>query len=180
MRDLFETFVARHLQNYRPDWDNLSDDVCYISPDEAILSRTHKLFKSRQKPHADLSIIERSAHESPAACARVCEYDGLDVDKILTNNDGTTPSADDMQTALRARQREREDDGAFKLARKCFQWRYHDGVCCTSKSFKLGTPRHSGQDDGGWHSGWYMKGIEDWIATRGECKEVAWRQLFGV
>ena len=176
MKDLFETFVARHLKDYRQDWDNLSDDVCYIDQNPDILSRTEGTLKHRQKDPAQMTYIEKSAHLSATDCSRVCEYEGLDIDANLPKDRPPTP--EELQEALRTGQRLHEHDNAFRLDRKCFQWRYHDGACCTSKSFKLGTPRHAGQNEMGWHSGWYMKGIEDWIKSKGGCKEVAWRQLF--
>jgi hypothetical protein len=176
MKDLFETFVARHLKDYRSGWDNLADDVCYISQDQGVLSRADKVLKRRQKNPDEMTYVEKAAHQSPEACARVCEYEGLDVDADLPTDHA--PIESELQSALRARQRMHEHDTDLKLNRKCFQWRYHDGVCCTSKSFKLGTPRRAAQDEPEWHSGWYMKGIEDWIESKGECKEVAWRQLY--
>ncbi|ROT41193.1 hypothetical protein SODALDRAFT_322382 [Sodiomyces alkalinus F11] len=67
------------------------------------------------------------------------------------------------------------------LDRKCFQYRYHKGVCCTSRSFKLGVPRRDAKAhlpdklEDVWQSGWHLQGISDWIAAKGECREPKWK-----
>ncbi|KAG7118274.1 hypothetical protein HYQ44_005417 [Verticillium longisporum] len=67
------------------------------------------------------------------------------------------------------------------LDRRCFQYRYHNGICCTSRSFKLGAPRREAKGNkidkptDVWHSGWHLQGIEDWIKAKGECDEPRWK-----
>lgn len=76
------------------------------------------------------------------------------------------------------------DDAAIverRKSRQCFQWRYHDGVCCVGKSFRQGKPRRPswedreklGEDRARWHSGWHVSGIRDWVDAMGEC-EAQW------
>jgi hypothetical protein len=173
--------MAPKLVNYRADWDNLSDDVCYIDPTPAILEATDDVLKGRQKKPADLTDIEKEAHKSPEHCARVCQYEGRQ--KGEPEDDLESEDEEEGSQSLRAREpmldliKSKEQKRKEKaLARKCFQYRYHRGACCTSRSFKLGAPKKGKDDADKWHSGWYVKGINNWVKAMGECTEPRWRQ----
>jgi len=150
IRDLYESLIAPKMQKTREDWDNGSDDVCYINPDPEAQERADGQARDRQKKEEEMSEIEKEAWKSPRQCERVCE-------------------SEDPESS---------DDKDKQLGRTCFQYRWHDEVCCTSKSFKLGQPKPEPTDDNSktrWTSGWYMKGIHDWIEAMGECKEPEWK-----
>ncbi|KAI1820301.1 glycosyltransferase family 31 protein [Xylaria intraflava] len=152
MRDLYESLVAPKMQETRENWDNDSDDVCYINPDPAVQEHTDKSLRGRQKQEDEMSEVEKEAWRSPENCAKVCESE--------------IPEED-------------SDDIEKKLNRQCFQYRWHDEVCCTAKGFKLGKPKPKPSNENElrvkWISGWHMKGIHDWIDAMGECKEPAWK-----
>jgi hypothetical protein len=138
------------MEKVRKDWDNLSDDVCYINPDPSAQEQANEQDRDRQKKQDEMSEIEQEAWKSPENCARVCESE--------------IPEKD-------------SNNKEKKLERSCFQYRWHDEVCCTAKSFKLGEPKQGASDDekSKWTSGWYMKGINDWIDAMGECTKPAWK-----
>lgn len=57
----------------------------------------------------------------------------------------------------------------------CFQFLYHDGLCASSLSFKLGKPNRSEQSPAKrWKSGWIVPKINKWIERQGECKKPIW------
>ena len=166
--------MAPHLVNFRSSWDNLSDDVCYISHVDTaqVIAGEHE--KSRQKEDKDKNAVERAAHESPASCARVCEAAGLDIrddeyDRIESNVDKSKHIREKFEAA-------RKDQG-FRKDRSCFQWRYNRGACCVSRSFKLGRPRREDKEEDKWTSGWFVNGIEDWIEARAQCEKVDWKEV---
>lgn len=151
IKDLYEGLIAPKMKSIRKDWDNLSDDVCYINPDPSAQDRADGQARDRQKKDDEMSEIEKQAWRSPENCAKVCESEIPEED--ANNKDK-------------------------KLTRSCFQYRWHDEVCCTARSFKLGEPKPAPEDDdekSRWTSGWYMKGINDWIGAMGECSKPAWK-----
>ncbi|KAI0402510.1 glycosyltransferase family 31 protein [Xylaria palmicola] len=150
IKDLYESLIAPKMQEIRENWDNGSDDVCYLNPAPEAQEHADSEARDRQKKEEEMSEIEKVAWKSPKNCARVCE----------------TEIPEDS------------DDREKNQKRSCFQYRWHDEVCCTSRSFKLGEPKPKPADDNKkarWTSGWYMKGIQDWIDAMGECKEPAWK-----
>ncbi|KAI1170449.1 hypothetical protein F4777DRAFT_118614 [Nemania sp. FL0916] len=151
IRDLYDSLIAPRMQDIRENWDNGSDDVCYINPDPDAQERADGRERDHQKKEEERSEVEKEAWKSPEKCAKVCE------------------------SVISA---EHADDKEKQRSRECFQYRWHDEVCCTSKSFKMGEPKPKASDDdpkAKWTSGWYMKGIQDWIDAMGECKEPAWK-----
>jgi hypothetical protein len=151
IKDMYESLIAPKMQKTREDWDNLSDDVCYISPDPGAQERADGQARDRQKKEDEMSGIEKEAWKSPENCAKVCEFE-------ISEEDSN--KKDKM------------------LGRKCFQYRWHDEVCCTARSFKLGEPKLGFTNDDPktkWTSGWYLEGINDWIDAMGECKKPAWK-----
>lgn len=151
MRDLYESLIAPKMRETRENWDNGSDDTCYISREPDAQERADGQARDRQKKEDDMSAIEKEAWKSPENCAKVCESE--------------IPE-------------EASNDKKKQRDRNCFQYRWHDEVCCTSKSFKLGEPKSKAAGDdpkAKWTSGWYKKGIQDWINAMGECKEPAWK-----
>ncbi|KAI0414351.1 hypothetical protein F5X98DRAFT_349337 [Xylaria grammica] len=151
IKDLYDSLIAPKMQKARENWDNGSDDVCYINLDPDAQERADGHSRGRQRKEEEMSEIEKEAWKSPENCAKVCESE---------------LSAEDS------------DDKEKRLNRNCFQYRWHDEVCCTSKSFKFGEPKAKPADDDSkarWTSGWYMEGIKDWIDAMGECTEPAWK-----
>ncbi|KAL1895159.1 hypothetical protein Cpir12675_003342 [Ceratocystis pirilliformis] len=55
----------------------------------------------------------------------------------------------------------------------CFQWRFHNGLCSFSRSFRLGRPHHD-DDQGRWVSGWNLSRIQDFIDRESECTSIQW------
>lgn len=173
IKDIYRSFMQPHLKKLRLDWDNLSDDTCYIGEDEEDQNRADKDARNRQVKEEDKNAIEKRAHTSPAACARVCESAGLGISDDEYN---AIEHETERGNFVREKYEERRGDDEFTKDRNCFQWRYHKGACCTAKSFKLGKPRKENSSDKKWTSGWFVKGIEDWIKARGECKSIAWKE----
>ncbi|KAK6074375.1 hypothetical protein SCUP234_04360 [Seiridium cupressi] len=197
IRDLYQGLVAPKMQVQRQDWDNLSDDVCYINPDHNAQSRAGDHERGRQKKKNDLTDVEKDAWKSPEHCARVCEDEDVpDEDewelkqKVVPRD----PEPEDSENAATANDTEKAEDtgpsdeamreqwktamNERKKSRTCFQYRWHDEVCCTARSFKLGAPKAKPDEDRReerWVSGWDLKGINDWIDAMGECTEVAWK-----
>lgn len=172
IKDMYQTFFAPKLLPIREDWDNLSEDVCYIGPDDAEQQRASETERARQRPEIWKDPYERRAHLSASDCARVCETESLSVNITLLDSLDTDEERDAM---LRdAYYAEAEKDPDFVNGRICFQWRYRHGICCTGSSFKLGVPRHEEKDENRWTSGWFVRGINDWIESKGEC-DVEWK-----
>lgn len=183
------------MQVLRQDWDNLSDDVCYINPEPSAQARAGGHEKDRQKKKEEMTTIEMEAWKSAENCARVCEEEDVPDDDEWDPKQKTVPRGpDNTESAATASDTEKaEDTGPSdeatreqrkqalndrKKKRTCFQYRWHDEVCCTAKSFKLGAPKAKPSQDKPnerWTSGWDLKGINDWIDAMGECKEVAWK-----
>ncbi|KAI0206033.1 glycosyltransferase family 31 protein [Astrocystis sublimbata] len=152
IKDLYDSLIAPKMQDIREHWDNGSDDVCYINRDPEAQERAGGRAKDRQKKEDEMTDIEKEAWKSPENCAKVCETEISDGDS---------------------------GNKEKQMERNCFQYRWHDEVCCTAKSFKLGEPKSKPSDENDqkakWTSGWYMKGIHDWIEAVGECKKPAWK-----
>lgn len=170
--------MAPYLVSFRRDWDNMADDTCYIGPDDADQDRAGDKEKGRQKSQDDKNAVERNAHISPAACAKVCESAGLDIPE-----EEFTQLENDVERGHFIRERylkrvEEDHDGGWRRDRSCFQWKYQKGTCCTSKSFKFGKPRHEDDDENRVTSGWYARGIKDWVDAKGDCEEPDWRKPF--
>ncbi|CAG9999478.1 unnamed protein product, partial [Clonostachys byssicola] len=170
IKDTFHEFVEPHLAPTRQDWDNMSDDLCFIGPDDKSQARASQKDRSRQKPEEEKTVVERRAHMSPAACANICESQGLDVPEDEYNSLNSERMRGEL---LRTLYDERQGDAGFHGNRTCFQWRYNRGACCVSRTFKLGGPKAEPQEN--WMSGWFVRGIEDWVKTRGQCKGAEWR-----
>ncbi|KAM4065637.1 hypothetical protein HRG_010635 [Hirsutella rhossiliensis] len=172
IKELYHQFFAPNLAPTRDAWDNLSEDVCYIAPDKQSQDEADVELKAVQKRQAAKTPIERDAHTSPAACAAVCEAAGLDVPE----RDWAAQTTDEGRAKLLAKlyglesKAAADDAAAFHGKRSCFQWRHHRGVCCTAESFKLGRPRRREKSGGSpWTSGWFVRGINDWIKAKGDC-----------
>lgn len=162
---------------FRLHWDNLSDDICYIGPDAEEQENAGEFEKGRQMKESEKNPVEKRAHISPANCAKVCEADGLDIPEDEFNDLENDVDRGHLIRELYQEKVDADASGDFRRSRKCFQWRYNQGACCTSRSFKLGKPRHE-PDEGKWSSGWFVRGINDWVQERGECTEVEWRTPF--
>lgn len=181
-KDLFEAFVANKLVDERAHWDNQADDICYADPDPSFRAKIDEKQKRRFKGEELMNAVERDAYKSRAHCARVCEYEGymdaeveVDDDELaLMKQDADAPRP--KKTVLRYTKSTRSP-----LDRRCFQWRYHQGICCTGRSFRLGAPRRdvegNARDDPEsiWHSGWHLDYINKWIKAKGECEAPRWK-----
>lgn len=166
-RHLYHQFFEPHIAYFRKNWDNLSNGVCYISPQDQ--NRVSPSIKSQQKPESEKNIVEKYAHRSAAACAKVCEAEGLDISDAEFSSLGT-----EMERGKFVREKYNEkakSNTLFKLNRRCFQWKYDRGVCCTSSTFSLGGPTEGAKDDVNdvVTSGWFVQGINDWVDTMGNC-----------
>jgi hypothetical protein len=200
IKDIYDALVRPKMQIQRQDWDNLSDDVCFLNPDAQ--DRADEHVRNRQKNKNELTEVEKVAWKSPEHCARVCEGEDVPEDdewnkqevfgrhNNSTDKTGDLPKDANAATALDTQKA--QDSGpsdqaareAWQLAmrerrrnRTCFQYRWHDEQCCTARSFKLGAPKAKpGSEDKKqkWISGWHLKGINDWIAAMGNC-EPAWK-----
>lgn len=196
IRDIYEALVAPRMQVRRRDWDNLSDDVCYINPDPAAQERAEEHIRERQKDEGEMTDTEKEAWKSPENCARVCEEEDVPEEEEpiadLSRRDNVAREPEPGDNAATANDTERaEDTGPSdasvrdqwhktlekKKNRTCFQYRWHDEQCCTARSFKMGAPKAKpDKDKARWVSGWDLKGINDWIDAMGECKEIQWKK----
>jgi hypothetical protein len=142
--------------------------VCYVGPDDQ--DRVSDSIKRQQKPEAEKTIVEKYAHRSAAACAKVCEAEGLDISDAEFSSLVTET---DRGRFVREKYEEKAKSGAFRLSRKCFQWKYENGVCFTSPTFTFGNPtqepKEGDGDEGAVTSGWFVKGIHDWVDAMGHC-----------
>jgi hypothetical protein len=190
------------MQVQRDDWDNLSDDVCYINPDPSVQDRAGDHLRGRQRKEDEMNDIEKEAWKSAAHCAKVCEDEDVpDEDEWYLENQNEIPrgrlaseddaaSANDTEIAedsspsdesarAAAREQWQKATAERKKNRTCFQYRWHDEACCTARSFKMGAPKAkpAKKDDKKeqWISGWDLKGINDWIEATGECEQPAWK-----
>lgn len=179
------------MQVSRENWDNLSDDVCYLNPDPEAQRHADGHSRDRQKKEGEMNDVEKEAWKSWENCAKVCESQDVpdeeewDIRGIIEREDNAPSTANDTEVAedtspsdAAAREAWKKAMNEKKRNRSCFQYRWHEDVCCTAKSFKLGAPKMP-PDDGDakakWVSGWHLKGINDWIDAMGECKKPAWK-----
>ncbi|KAH7149523.1 hypothetical protein B0J13DRAFT_621378 [Dactylonectria estremocensis] len=173
IKDMYEAFVAPHLVPRRDNWDNLSDDVCFISPDEAAQDAASDREKSRQRPENEKNPIERQAHFSAEHCSKVCTADKLDISQEEYDR---MENESERFSLVQSKYDERSRDENWNRDRQCFQWRYHKKVCCVQRSFKLGQLKKESNVDDKWTSGWFVDGINNWIAAKGQC-ETEWRNM---
>jgi len=204
-KEVYEQFVSPYLRNHRVDWDNHSEDVCYITPDEVLRRGAPQGAIEHEKKLELQTWVEKHAYRSPYHCSKVCEYEGygdqllepvqrmngVEGDKGEEGRPEGPPTTEDEkeemdtigepdESDLNGQEWENSDNAKvlppknIGKDRKCFQWRYHEGVCCTSKHFSLGRPQRVKPGLQKWHSGWYIQGIQEWIKEAGECKEVLW------
>lgn len=71
IRDLYHHFVAPQLVPFRPDWDNMSDDVFYLNMSD----NTYDHSQLRKAKLEGLSPLEKMAHLSFDSCLRACQVD---------------------------------------------------------------------------------------------------------
>jgi hypothetical protein len=173
IKEIYEAFFGPNIKEKQDEWDNFSDDVCYIGVEPEAQNKASDHQKGRQKKEDQKNAVEQRAHHDEAHCAKVCEADGLGI----TNDEYFSLSNDEERNALiKARYDLRKDDKAFHGSRRCFQWRYHKNVCCIARSFKNGKPKKEEKPGEKWTSGWFVQGINDWIAAKGDC-EPKWKDL---
>ncbi|KAH7247490.1 uncharacterized protein BKA55DRAFT_572003 [Fusarium redolens] len=173
IKEIYEAFFGPNIKEKQDEWDNFSDDVCYIGVEPEAQNKASDHQKGRQKKEDQKNAVEQRAHHDEAHCAKVCEADGLGI----TNDEYFSLSNDEKRNALiKARYDLRKDDKAFHGSRRCFQWRYHKNVCCIARSFKNGKPKKEEKPGEKWTSGWFVQGINDWIAAKGDC-EPKWKDL---
>ncbi|KAH8671204.1 hypothetical protein BX600DRAFT_434328 [Xylariales sp. PMI_506] len=194
IRDIYDALVAPKMQVMRHDWDNLSDDVCFVNPE----MEAEGAERDRQKDESEMTAIEKDAWKSAEHCAKVCaqedvqdeeDWDLANMAQHPSTEDGGIAASGDMDDTEM-----RDENGQYnrtdialdketwrnamtekKKNRTCFQYRWHDGVCCTSASFKMGEAKARPEvEKERWISGWNLKGINDWIAAMGEC-EPEWK-----
>ncbi|KAJ3534707.1 hypothetical protein NM208_g7434 [Fusarium decemcellulare] len=171
IKDIYQEFFGPNLKDREDEWDNFSDDVCYIGAEPEAQAKATDHQKSRQKKQDQKSAVEQRAHQSEQHCAKVCEADNLGI----TPEEYLGRANDEERNALiKERYEQRKDDKAFHESRRCFQWRYQKNVCCVARSFKNGKPRKEQKPEDKWTSGWFTRGINDWIAAKGEC-EPKWK-----
>ncbi|KPM46289.1 hypothetical protein AK830_g373 [Neonectria ditissima] len=173
IKDMYESFFAPTLIPQRDDWDNLSDDVCFIAPDEVSQAEASDHQKGRQKSEDDKNPVERQAHLSQEHCSRVCVSEGLDI----SQEEYDSMDSDSERFALvHSRYERKSEDKAWNQERHCFQWRYHGKACCIAKSFKLGKPRKEEKAEDKYTAGWFVDGINKWIEAKGDC-EPEWKNI---
>ncbi|CAJ2502323.1 Uu.00g097170.m01.CDS01 [Anthostomella pinea] len=191
IKDLYHGLIAPKMQVMRENWDNLSDDVCYINPDPEAQERADGQARERQKNKDEMNEVEKEAWKSSENCRKVCASEDVPDDedwdrrRVMARRAGDPATANNTEIAedtspsdATARDTWKSLMNEKKRNRTCFQYRWHDEVCCTSRSFKLGAPKTPPGDDdvkAKWKSGWDLKGINDWIEAMGECKEPAWK-----
>ncbi|RBR07530.1 uncharacterized protein FIESC28_10584 [Fusarium coffeatum] len=166
IREMYHEFWAPKLESQHDEWDNLSDDVCYIGfgPEAQAKASDHQ--KSRQRKENEKNAVEQHAHRSKEHCAKVCESDGLNI----SENDYYGLKDDNQRNEMiKRRYNQKRGDKNWNASRRCFQWRYHNNVCCVAKSFKRGKPRKEQKPEEKWTSGWFVQGINDWIDAKGDC-----------
>ncbi|KAJ3490757.1 hypothetical protein NLG97_g5724 [Lecanicillium saksenae] len=147
LRDIYHAFVGPNLVPRRPKWNNLAEQRCF------------------EKPEEGRNVIERHAHESVEACSRVCLAEDLSIDEGVYEKLETEDERD-----LYLQQRYVQHSGKSSEDRNCFSWRYREGKCCISDTIRLGYPVRA-KNEGDATSGWFVDGIERWIAEHGQCSE---------
>lgn len=150
IRDVYHAFVGPNLVPRRPQWNNLAEQRCF------------------EKPEDGGSVVEKHAHESAEACARVCLAEGLAVDTEVYEKLPTDDERDWYLQQRYRRQSSTERGASVARDRSCFSWRYREGKCCTSDSFRLGYPVSAKKEEDA-TSGWFVDGINRWIEEHGQC-----------
>ncbi|KAH6690608.1 hypothetical protein F5X68DRAFT_229920 [Plectosphaerella plurivora] len=179
LKDLYHAFVANKLVESRTHWDNMADDVCYANPDPAVRARLDPKLLKRVK-NEGLNGVERDAHKSLAHCAQVCEYEGY-VDAEADDDEEAGITKQNEKRAPTKKVLKYSKSKQNPLDRRCFQYRYHNGVCCTGRSFRLGAPRREvegnvqDKPEDVWHSGWHLDHINAWIKAKGDCPAPRWK-----
>ncbi|KAF4426654.1 hypothetical protein F53441_14103 [Fusarium austroafricanum] len=166
IREMYHQFWAPQLVQEHEDWDNLSDDVCYIGfgPEAQAKATDHQ--RKRQRKENEKNAVEQHAHRSKEHCSMVCESENLDI----TEDDYYSLKDDkERNDMIRSRYSQKKGDKEWHAGRRCFQWRYHNNVCCIARSFKRGKPHKEQKQEEKWTSGWFVKGINDWIDAKGDC-----------
>lgn len=151
LRDIYHAFVAPNMVPRRPQWNNLADQHCMEKPEDG----------------GD-NVIEKHAHESAEACARVCLAEGLAVDAEAYEKLKTDDERDWYLQQRYRRQAPTNKGSSTSKNRRCFSWRYREGKCCTSDSFRLGYPVAAKKEPDA-TSGWFVDGINRWIQEHGQC-----------
>ncbi|KAK0385076.1 hypothetical protein NLU13_7554 [Sarocladium strictum] len=174
IKDMYHTFFAPNLVPVREDWANLSGDRCYIAPDDNSQEKATEDERRMQVPEDRKSPVERHAHENVNACSRVCEAEGLALSEEEYASLGTSGQNGDL---LKSRYVEKSaENKQWHKERKCFQWTFGNGICCTAGSFRLGAPIKEEIPENRRTSGWFVQGINDWIEATGECRRGEWRE----
>ena len=131
IKDMYRTFFAPQLVSEREDWSNLSQDTCYIAPDEESQGRATEDERKKQAPEDEKNAVERHAHKDKTACSLVCEAEGLN----LSVEEYEALETEQRGELVRKRYKEQSSKSRhWDEGRNCFQWRYRNGVCCTAKS----------------------------------------------
>ncbi|KAI0179589.1 glycosyltransferase family 31 protein [Hypoxylon sp. FL1284] len=191
IKDLYDGLIRPKMQVSRQNWDNLSDDVCYLNPDPQAQQQADEHARGRQKKEEEMSEVEKEAWKSFENCAKVCESQDVPDEEewekqgLFGRDDADSGAANDTETAedtspsdAAAREAWKKTMNEKKRNRSCFQYRWHDEVCCTARSFKLGAPKtepDNSDPKAKWTSGWHLKGINDWIDAMGECTNPEWK-----
>ncbi|KAF5967320.1 glycosyltransferase family 31 [Fusarium coicis] len=166
IREMYHQFWAPQLEAEHDEWDNLSDDVCYIGFGPEAQGKASDHEKGRQKKENEKNAIEQHAHRSKEHCAMVCEAENLDISEDDYYNLKDDKGRNEM---IRSRYSQKKGNKEWHAGRRCFQWRYHNNVCCIARSFKRGKPRKEQKPEEKWTSGWFVQGINDWIDAKGDC-----------
>lgn len=77
LKDIYEEFLAPHLNATREEWDNAADNRYYLASERA----WPKWQIQRTKKPEEMSAVERRAHESFEACGTACK--SLPADECL-------------------------------------------------------------------------------------------------
>ncbi|KAM0557148.1 hypothetical protein ACHAPJ_005411 [Fusarium lateritium] len=166
IREMYHEFWGPKLEPEHDEWDNLSDDVCYIGFGADAQAKATDHQKNRQRKENEKNAVEQHAHQSKEHCAKVCESEGLNI----SENDYYGLKDDkERHDMIKSRYDQKRGDKEWHASRRCFQWRYHNNVCCVARSFKRGKPRREPKPEEKWTSGWFVQGINDWIDAKGDC-----------
>ncbi|KAM0357020.1 hypothetical protein ACHAP4_006727 [Fusarium culmorum] len=166
IREMYHQFWAPRLESEHDEWDNLSDDVCYIGFGSEAQAKASDHQRNRQRKEGDKNAVEQQAHRSKEHCAKVCESDGLGISE---NDYYGLKDDNERNKMIKNRYNQKRGDKNWNASRRCFQWRYHNNICCVAKSFKRGKPRKEPKPEEKWTSGWFVQGINDWIDAKGDC-----------
>ncbi|SPJ75138.1 uncharacterized protein FTOL_04869 [Fusarium torulosum] len=166
IREMYHQFWEPHLKAEHEDWDNLSDDVCYVGFGPEAQAKATDKQRGRQRKENEKNAVEQHAHRSKEHCAMVCESENLDISE---NDYYGLKNDQERNEMIRSRYDQKKGDKIWHSGRRCFQWRFQNNVCCISKSFKRGKPHKEQKPEQKSTSGWFVKGINDWIDAKGDC-----------